>query len=585
METEERRLREKENALIRREAELRERTTKSLQGAPLPLYIGEKVRTKRRVTFYSGKFVPEGEVGEITKIPGDRGGTICEVMMIKTGMVFDAMDRDVEPLRLRDSSFSPTKLSPVSTAAHSDRNARGDRRPPLTDGYVNGTRPLSRGASKQQHPPPEGTTRRKVRVRDRDESDGLLEETLPSGSSFIDNAFGSGGKPRGGRAPAVSIGPRSPEGAGCSYCNEPQTPFCKITGQAHGGSARRGEKFEVQRSSAAPPFHERPSILGAAKAVLVGVNYNGTSHQLRHSCEAARSMLGLLERSGFDSENCLLVDDQPKRQPTRTNIMNALKWLVEGAKPEECFFLHFVGHSLLPEDCEDEYIEFQGIAPVDYNDSGYIFADEMYEIFQKLPKGAKLTVVIDTEPCGMVIPLEFRVDAHGDTGIYEEAGPMSATVLVLCCVPDEDGPHLTPSPRRLLDASNAEMSTALVTAMGWRYRPTVQEVLADIKAMLRQRGLGYQPVLNCSEGMCGKDVFKLGNMSRMEQSRRIRRWERRLREEETELRRVDDRYSDELTSSTNAPVKDWYRQLRPLLEGPPSVVPPARPIGSRYSCL
>lgn len=46
-----------------------------------------------------------------------------------------------------------------------------------------------------------------------------------------------------------------------------------------------------------------------------------------------------------------LTDDQRQvdKQPTRANILKAMKWLVQDAKPGDRFFFHYSGHgSQLP---------------------------------------------------------------------------------------------------------------------------------------------------------------------------------------------------------------------------------------------
>ena len=57
----------------------------------------------------------------------------------------------------------------------------------------------------------------------------------------------------------------------------------------------------------------------------------------------------LIERFGFRDQPGLmvsLVDDHPdfNFQPTRQNILNAIRWLVGGARPGDSLFFHFSGH-------------------------------------------------------------------------------------------------------------------------------------------------------------------------------------------------------------------------------------------------
>ena len=81
----------------------------------------------------------------------------------------------------------------------------------------------------------------------------------------------------------------------------------------------------------------------------VGINYYGTSGELAGCINDVHKMQSFLLQRGWQSTpNCMrvLTDDarQPQLQPTRANMIAAMRWLVAGAAPGDVLFFHFSGH-------------------------------------------------------------------------------------------------------------------------------------------------------------------------------------------------------------------------------------------------
>ena len=125
---------------------------------------------------------------------------------------------------------------------------------------------------------------------------------------------------------------------------------------------------------------------GSRKALLIGVNYFGTQSQLRGCINDVKNMSAFLnQRFNYAREDMvLLTDDQqnPMSQPTRANIIRAMRWLVKDARPNDSLFFHYSGHGGQTEDLDgdedDGYDEV--IYPVDFKQAGHIVDDEMHSI-------------------------------------------------------------------------------------------------------------------------------------------------------------------------------------------------------------
>lgn len=126
---------------------------------------------------------------------------------------------------------------------------------------------------------------------------------------------------------------------------------------------------------------ERYHLIGQKliiKALLIGINYFGTSNELKGCINDVRNLAPFLHQQyGFLYEDMvILTDDQlnPASQPTRTNIIRACQWLVAGARSNDSLFLHFSGHGGQTEDLDEDEEDGldETIYPVDFKMSGMI---------------------------------------------------------------------------------------------------------------------------------------------------------------------------------------------------------------------
>ncbi|KAI8928014.1 caspase domain-containing protein [Entophlyctis helioformis] len=155
---------------------------------------------------------------------------------------------------------------------------------------------------------------------------------------------------------------------------------------------------------------------GNKKALLIGINYFGTSSALAGCINDAQNMRRFLTtRYGFrDDPNhiVMLTDDQqnPVFRPTKQNILNAIQWLVAGSRPGDSLFFHFSGHGSQQADKDgDEEDGFdETICPLDFKTAGQIVDDDLNNMLVKpLPHGVRLTAVFDCCHSGSALDLPF----------------------------------------------------------------------------------------------------------------------------------------------------------------------------------
>ncbi|KAJ3885213.1 peptidase C14, caspase domain-containing protein [Lentinula edodes] len=132
---------------------------------------------------------------------------------------------------------------------------------------------------------------------------------------------------------------------------------------------------------------------GRKKALCIGVNYRGEPHELRGCINDAKDMRRfLIKHHGYKSEDIVLLTDDnpnPRSQPTRRNMIEAMRWLVQSARCHDSLFFHYSGHGGQTKDLDGDEVDGMDevIFPVDFQQKGHIVDD-----VRPLPAGCRLTV-------------------------------------------------------------------------------------------------------------------------------------------------------------------------------------------------
>ncbi|CAG8495002.1 10805_t:CDS:2 [Acaulospora colombiana] len=150
------------------------------------------------------------------------------------------------------------------------------------------------------------------------------------------------------------------------------------------------------------------------RALLIGINYIGTPHNLNGCINDVRNIKNfLIKYWGFPEENVtVLTDDQkdPTKIPTRENCIKAMKALV--ANPEKGDSGHG-GQQVDPKGDEDDGYD-ETIMPLDFQTKGQIVDDEMHYIMvDSLPPGVRLTAIFDSCHSGTVLDLPYIYSTRG----------------------------------------------------------------------------------------------------------------------------------------------------------------------------
>lgn len=159
------------------------------------------------------------------------------------------------------------------------------------------------------------------------------------------------------------------------------------------------------------------------KALLVGINYHGTSSELKGCINDVFRVKAMLLTKGYLAENITcLVDTEDTTEnliPTRVNIMKYLFELI--IDPCSIKYFHYSGHGSQVRDLD--YDETDGkdecLVPLDYQTAGMIIDDELKLLVSFLKKDQFMTMVNDCCHSGSSIDLCYNLYERYGSGYLQ----------------------------------------------------------------------------------------------------------------------------------------------------------------------
>ncbi|PRW33052.1 metacaspase-3-like isoform X1 [Chlorella sorokiniana] len=159
------------------------------------------------------------------------------------------------------------------------------------------------------------------------------------------------------------------------------------------------------------PLEPAPPRAPRKRALLCACTYSGEESLLGGPCNGAATLKKMLEGCpfGFQPANIrLLVDtsEDPSCRPTRQNMHEGLRWLMSDLLPGDRLVFFFGGHG--GQQREQTYI-----CPTDHYERGIIDDKELNRtLVQPLPKGVRLTAVLDCCHAGNMLLLPYRASVQ-----------------------------------------------------------------------------------------------------------------------------------------------------------------------------
>jgi len=143
------------------------------------------------------------------------------------------------------------------------------------------------------------------------------------------------------------------------------------------------------------------------KALIIGINYIGTSSRLNGCINDAKSIETYLKGNDFTSIK--LLTDETDIKPTKLNILNELKNILETSNKNDTIFIFYSGHGSYTLDRNgdelDGYDEL--IVPLDFN---YIRDDDIKAVINTYGKpDTNLIALFDCCNSGTALDLKYQI--------------------------------------------------------------------------------------------------------------------------------------------------------------------------------
>lgn len=255
----------------------------------------------------------------------------------------------------------------------------------------------------------------------------------------------------------------------------------------------------------------------SSKALLVGINYYGSSCQLSGCINDIRNVEKILVGIGKYKEIHKLHDNtsEADKRPTKATILKELDWLVADAKPGDRLWFHYSGHGSQVRDRSGDEADGKDecLCPVDYEDNGFILDDDLRKrLAMRVPAGCRLTVVLDCCHSGTGMDLRYTMKDTSRprgtlAGVFDpkkwsfsreatedaKYAPTNGTVICISGCRDNQ------TSADAVEAGQAQgaMTYALIMALQTRkYKVTYGQLLSDMRAILATKRYTQVPQMS-----------------------------------------------------------------------------------------
>lgn len=145
------------------------------------------------------------------------------------------------------------------------------------------------------------------------------------------------------------------------------------------------------------------------KALLVGINYIGTSNKLFGCINDVNNMKSYLLDNGYIEDDIQILTDETPVKPTKKNLLNALFQLVISYSDK--LFFHYSGHGTRIFDANGDEADKndEAIVPLDFAQEGIIIDDQLRGILCCMSPKSTMTIVLDSCHSGTCMDLAYTI--------------------------------------------------------------------------------------------------------------------------------------------------------------------------------
>lgn len=256
----------------------------------------------------------------------------------------------------------------------------------------------------------------------------------------------------------------------------------------------------------------QPGGRGLIKALLVGINYTGTTNALSGCINDLNAMKDHIQGLYPACTNIReLRDNSANAMPTKTAILNGLTWLTTDLSAGDAIFLYYSGHGtqfaqlyMDENDEKDECIvPYDGVSIT----ANKIIRDNELRSYlaERVPAGCRCFIMLDCCYSGTALDLRYLVVGSSVSDISYSLIPtyrdVSGDILFMSACSDNE---------IAIERNGRGVFTQAIQEYWKSPNISVNTILWDVRRYLLNNGIAQTPQMSTGTRFSLSDQFKLG---------------------------------------------------------------------------
>jgi len=229
------------------------------------------------------------------------------------------------------------------------------------------------------------------------------------------------------------------------------------------------------------------------KALLIGINYTGTSNELYGCINDVTSVKERIIKQGFNNIN--VITDLTSEKATRANILKQFTNLLVNSQEGDFLFLFYSGHgsNIIDKNGDENTGYDQLIVPCDFN---IILDDQLKTIIQQnLKPNVTLVAIFDSCFSGSVLDLRYQyMDSLNYDKFTENTKELETTgnvIMISGCTDNQ-----TSADSVFNNKPNGALTWCLLESLKQNSNISWRELIKNMRVLLKEKRYSQIPQLS-----------------------------------------------------------------------------------------
>lgn len=245
--------------------------------------------------------------------------------------------------------------------------------------------------------------------------------------------------------------------------------------------------------------NELIQVKNVKRALLVGINYKGTSSALNGCINDVNNIKKELIKRGYEEKDIVVLTDETENKPTRNNILKEFLNLI--ISDATYLFFHYSGHGsyVWDVDGDEDDGKDECLIPIDYLESGVIVDDELKGILTCLSYDKHLFCLLDCCHSGTGMDLKYNLfQRYGSDRLSLMRSSKNTQTRGECIMISGCLDHQTSADAYIDSSFQGAMSSSFIKAVNKSEVKTYHELIDYMRKYLKSHR--YQQIPTLSSG-------------------------------------------------------------------------------------